>query len=242
MPNGFDLVVAAGQNNLDIRPDDPQLAKRLFSAHNRHGHVQKNDVHAICKPPECIKTLPTVLGQHDLVSEAFQGSPCRASENLLVVYNENGTCSLEGSLLRNPFESCLIFIPAGRKQQLRLLEERQEALSQVRGPLLLTQAEVRRNFEMMGDRSGASMPKPETKKSKATMYEYLWRNKWLTGNAKNIDDMIAGLEDAVKTLKKYKEVGPGLKSDFSGAGDDYIFFRTTDAELAKQLNFEPVED
>ena len=28
------------------------------------------------------------------------------------------------------------------------------------------------------------------------MYEYVWRNKWLTSGAKTIDDMIDGLQGA----------------------------------------------
>jgi hypothetical protein len=61
----------------------------------------------------------------------------RASDNLLVVYNEDGTRSLEGSLLRNLFESSLIFTLTGRKQQFECGALSRRAVHLYRGAMPL---------------------------------------------------------------------------------------------------------
>lgn len=63
------------------------------------------------------------------------------------------------------------------------------------------------------------------------MYETIWRNKWLTADAKSIDDMIAALEGAIEELEEIKD--SGIEGDFSSASDDYIFFRTDDPKMAE---------
>ena len=72
-------------------------------------------------------------------------------------------------------------------------------------------------------------------------YEFLWRNKWLTSNAQSVDDMIACLRAAIKDLQNYQKC-PQITPDFQSAEDDYIWFRTGDADIAKKFDFYEVED
>jgi hypothetical protein len=66
-------------------------------------------------------------------------------------------------------------------------------------------------------------------------YVTLWRNKWLTANAKTIDDMIASLRDAAETLEAMRRDGVTMEDD-GGAGDDYAHLVTTDPEVAKKYD------
>ena len=68
-------------------------------------------------------------------------------------------------------------------------------------------------------------------------YETLWRNKWLTSEAKSIDAMIESLRAAADTLDEMRKAGVTLK-DTAGAGDDYATLVTTDPEAAKRFGME----
>jgi len=63
-------------------------------------------------------------------------------------------------------------------------------------------------------------------------YEMIWRNKWTTANATSIDDMIGALMRSIEELQEMKK--DKIEGDFQGAEDDYIFFRTTNFELAQK--------
>ena len=67
-------------------------------------------------------------------------------------------------------------------------------------------------------------------------YETLWRNKWLTSEAKSIDDMIASPR-AADVLDEMRKAGVTLE-DNGGAGDDYATLATTDPEVAKKFGME----
>ncbi len=68
-------------------------------------------------------------------------------------------------------------------------------------------------------------------------YETLWRNKWLTSEAKTIDAMIASLRAAADSLDEMREAGVTLE-DNGGVGDDYATLVTTDPEVAKKFGME----
>ena len=68
-------------------------------------------------------------------------------------------------------------------------------------------------------------------------YERLWRNKWLTSDAKTLDEMIVSLRAAADHLEEMRAAGVLLeKSD--GVGDDYATLVTTDPEVAKKFQME----
>jgi hypothetical protein len=69
-------------------------------------------------------------------------------------------------------------------------------------------------------------------------YSYTWRNKFLTMDAKSIDDMIHGLEQAVEQLKAMRADGVELAE---GAEDDYAQLITTDPMIAQKYDFEEEE-
>lgn len=68
-------------------------------------------------------------------------------------------------------------------------------------------------------------------------YSCLWRNKWLTSEAKTIDDMIEGLRAAAYDLEKMKDAGIILDPD-SGISDDYADLYTFDEAVAKQFDLQ----
>ncbi len=68
-------------------------------------------------------------------------------------------------------------------------------------------------------------------------FETLWRNKWLTSEAKSIDDMIASLRAAADHLDEMRKAGVTLEDD-GGVGDDYATLVTTDPEVAKKFGME----
>ena len=68
-------------------------------------------------------------------------------------------------------------------------------------------------------------------------YETLWRNKWLTSEAKTIDDMIDSLRAAADHLDEMRKSGITLEDD-GGVGDDYATLVTTDPEVAKKFGME----
>jgi hypothetical protein len=63
----------------------------------------------------------------------------------------------------------------------------------------------------------------------------VWRNKWLTADAKSIDEMIASLKDAAETLEAMRRDGVTL-DDNGGVRDDYVRLVTTDPEVAKKYD------
>jgi Uncharacterised nucleotidyltransferase len=68
-------------------------------------------------------------------------------------------------------------------------------------------------------------------------YERLWRNKWLTSEAKTIDDMIASLRAAADQLAEMRAAGVTLE-DGGGPGDDYATLVTTDPDVATRFGME----
>lgn len=68
-------------------------------------------------------------------------------------------------------------------------------------------------------------------------YVYLHRNKFITLDAKTLDDFIATYEDLLLMFKAWKEAGVELDPE-SGVGDDYAQFFTTDPRVAKEFGFE----
>lgn len=68
-------------------------------------------------------------------------------------------------------------------------------------------------------------------------YEHLWRNKFLTVEAKTIDNFIAIYEELASMFRDWKELGIELDPD-SGIDDDYAVFVTSDEEIAQREGFE----
>jgi hypothetical protein len=68
-------------------------------------------------------------------------------------------------------------------------------------------------------------------------YEMLWRNKWLTAEAKTIDEMIASLRAAADQLAEMRQAGVTL-DDGTGQSDDYATLVTTDPEVAQRFGME----
>ena len=69
------------------------------------------------------------------------------------------------------------------------------------------------------------------------VYEYLWRNKFLTLDAKSLDDMIETLRAAVDTLEAMKQAGVTLDPE-GGTEDDYARLITTDPKVAEKFEFD----
>ena len=66
-------------------------------------------------------------------------------------------------------------------------------------------------------------------------YIALWRNKWLTAEAKSLEDMIAALQTAADTLREMLADGVTL-DPAGGASDDYAYLTTTDPVIAKKYD------
>jgi|HubBroStandDraft_2_1064218.scaffolds.fasta_scaffold75395_2 hypothetical protein len=66
-------------------------------------------------------------------------------------------------------------------------------------------------------------------------YLRLWRNKFLTVDAKSLDEMIAGLSSAAEELRQMRADGVVLDPD-GGTGDDYAHLVTTDPDIAKKYD------
>lgn len=73
------------------------------------------------------------------------------------------------------------------------------------------------------------------------VYVRLWRNKYLTTDATSLEDMIAGLENAAKELKKLLNTGKVTLRE-EGVSDDYAFLETTDYEIASEYGFSEDDD
>lgn len=72
-------------------------------------------------------------------------------------------------------------------------------------------------------------------------YELLWRNKWLTSDAKSIDEMIESLREAANQLEAMKRDGVILDSE-GGTADDYATLVTTDETVAEKFGMQPEEE
>ena len=66
-------------------------------------------------------------------------------------------------------------------------------------------------------------------------YIRLWRNKFLTVDARSLDEMISILQDATDILKKMRDDGVTLDPD-GGTSDDYAYLVTTDPEVARRYD------
>lgn len=66
-------------------------------------------------------------------------------------------------------------------------------------------------------------------------YLTIWRNKFLTIDAKNFDDMIDRLRHAVESLEAMRADGVFLDPE-GGTVDDYAYLVTTDPEIAKKYD------
>ena len=64
-------------------------------------------------------------------------------------------------------------------------------------------------------------------------YVMIWRNKWLTAEAKSMDDMISMLRSATDCLDQMRRDGVVLESD-GGIGDDYARLVTADPKVAEK--------
>jgi hypothetical protein len=69
----------------------------------------------------------------------------------------------------------------------------------------------------------------------------LWRNKWLTANAKNIDEMIALLSGAADELRAMKADGILLDPE-EGTSDDYAYLVTDNPAVAAKYGMEDERD
>lgn len=70
---------------------------------------------------------------------------------------------------------------------------------------------------------------------KPRRYMRLWRNKWLTAEARSIDQMEMMLRQAADELAAMKADGVTLEPA-SGTTDDYAYLVTTDPEVAKKYD------
>lgn len=68
-----------------------------------------------------------------------------------------------------------------------------------------------------------------------TRFMTLWRNKFLTLEAKTIEEMITSLQVAAATLQAMREDGVVLESP-GGTADDYAYLVTTDPAVAKKYD------
>jgi hypothetical protein len=74
---------------------------------------------------------------------------------------------------------------------------------------------------------------------KTKVYSALWRNKWITSEAKTIDDFIETYQDLAAMFSEWKEKGIVLNPE-SGISDDYAEFTTEDPKVADEFGF--IED
>jgi hypothetical protein len=69
-----------------------------------------------------------------------------------------------------------------------------------------------------------------------TRYAFTWRSQGLGSDAKNIDDLIAALDDGAGALRLLKESGIQLDTAKSADGD--VCLVTTDPAVASKFGFE----
>ena len=66
------------------------------------------------------------------------------------------------------------------------------------------------------------------------MYSLVWRNKYLTVDARTIHDIVTSLRAAADELEGMEKAGVTLSG---GAEDDYAMLVTDDAETARRFGF-----
>jgi hypothetical protein len=71
------------------------------------------------------------------------------------------------------------------------------------------------------------------------MYELIWRNKFLTVDAKSLDDMAGMLEQAAGELRRMQAAGVSLSPD-GRVEDDYAWLLTDDPAVAEEFGFDAV--
>lgn len=73
-----------------------------------------------------------------------------------------------------------------------------------------------------------------------TVYETIWRNKFVAMHTKTFDEFIAAIESGVAYLKEMMATGK-VELQEQGIGDDYAFFTTTDPVVAAKYGFNEQE-
>jgi hypothetical protein len=76
---------------------------------------------------------------------------------------------------------------------------------------------------------------------KPVMYKTVWRNKYLTTEAKTLQDMVKSLRDTANHLEQMARCGVVLDPE-GGTKDDYARFVTTDPNVAKEFGMEAETD
>jgi hypothetical protein len=71
-------------------------------------------------------------------------------------------------------------------------------------------------------------------------YTLLWRHKYLTTNAKTVDDMVQGFSHWAQVLEDIRDSQTGQPQ--GGTEDDYARLATSDLTMAKTLGFEVDEE
>lgn len=71
-----------------------------------------------------------------------------------------------------------------------------------------------------------------------TRYEYLHRNKFITTEAKSIDDFIEIFEHHLELFKSWKKEGIYY---LEGADSDYAIFATDNEQLGRSLQFDRID-
>jgi hypothetical protein len=100
-----------------------------------------------------------------------------------------------------------------------------------------TELGVKIEFLTTGEYPGDGKEKPVSLWNQGKKrYEMLWRNKWITSDAKTIDNMIDSLRAAAERLDEMRKAGVTLAGD--GAGDDYAALVTTDPNVANKFGME----
>ena len=67
-------------------------------------------------------------------------------------------------------------------------------------------------------------------------YVLTWRNKWLTAEAKSIEEMISGLHSAAEQLDQMRRDGVVIE-DNGAMADDYALLVTSDGKVAEKYGF-----
>lgn len=68
------------------------------------------------------------------------------------------------------------------------------------------------------------------------VYSYQWRNKWLTAQARSLEEMVGMLRAAADELDAMRAAGVALQPD-SGVADDYATLTTEDPAVAQRFGF-----
>jgi hypothetical protein len=73
------------------------------------------------------------------------------------------------------------------------------------------------------------------------MFEFVWRNKWLTADAHSLADMADKLDAAANQLREMHRAGVTLANG-DDIADDYAYLVTADPVVAERFGFhEPVD-